>query len=233
MNGYTKLFGSIVGSSIWSEDDQTRIVWITMLAIANADGEVEASPIGLARLSGVNVEAVEKALERFQQPDRYSRTKAHDGRRIAECDGGWRLLNYDLYREKMDIDDRRRKAAERQRRKRERDASRNVTPCHAPSRDVTESHDKKTRQDKTRRDKKRFSPPVEEDVVAYATDIGMDGEEARAMFDFYESKGWKVGSATMKCWKAAARGWHRRSQDKARPERRESREAIKLEGGLV
>ncbi len=31
---YTKLFHSIVTSTIWRETDPTRIVWITMLALA-------------------------------------------------------------------------------------------------------------------------------------------------------------------------------------------------------
>jgi len=30
------------------------------------------------------------------------------------------------------------------------------------------------------------------------------------MFDYYESKGWKVGKSPMKCWKSAARNWLRR-----------------------
>jgi len=30
--GYTKLYSSIVASTMWREDDKTRIVFITMLA---------------------------------------------------------------------------------------------------------------------------------------------------------------------------------------------------------
>ena len=41
--GFTKLFNTIVTSTIWQEDDKTRIVWITMLAIADASGIVGAS----------------------------------------------------------------------------------------------------------------------------------------------------------------------------------------------
>ena len=34
------------------------------------------------------------------------------------------------------------------------------------------------------------------------------------MFDYYESKGWKVGKAPMKCWKSATRNWLRRLKNK-------------------
>ena len=49
MTGYTKLFGSIVDSTIWRESKETKIVWITMLAKANKEGIVEASLPGLGK----------------------------------------------------------------------------------------------------------------------------------------------------------------------------------------
>lgn len=117
MNGYTKLFGSIVASTIWREDDKTRIVWVTMLAMANKHGDVEASVPGLADLARVSIEDVETALKTLQMPDKHSRTKDFEGRRIAPIDGGWHILNHSKYREKMSKDERRnylaRKQAER------------------------------------------------------------------------------------------------------------------------
>ena len=41
MNGYTKLFNSIITSTIWTEDDKTRLVWITMLALADKNAGLE------------------------------------------------------------------------------------------------------------------------------------------------------------------------------------------------
>lgn len=107
MSGYTKLFQSIVTSTVWSEDDRTRITWITMLAMANQHGEVEASIPGLAKLATVPIKDVEKALEILSSPDPYSRTKDFDGRRIEEIDGGWMILNHRKYRDKANEDDRR------------------------------------------------------------------------------------------------------------------------------
>lgn len=48
MSGYTKLFSSIIDSTIWRESKETKIVWITMLAKADRYGVVEASLPGLA-----------------------------------------------------------------------------------------------------------------------------------------------------------------------------------------
>lgn len=121
MSGYTKLFGSIVRSTIWGEPNHVRIVWVTMLALADRDGRIEASVPGLAHEARVNLAECREALSLFLAPDPDSRTKAHDGRRIEEIPGGWRLLNYEVYREKMSRDDQREKAAERKRRQRERE----------------------------------------------------------------------------------------------------------------
>ncbi len=137
---YVKLFGSILASTIWQEDPTTKIVWITLLAMADRDGLVEASVPGLARMAGVTVPECEAALDCLESPDPHSRTRAHEGRRIEADDGGWILLNYEFYRDKASKEDKREKDAARQRRKYERDkakSSRNPHAPHATSPDVT------------------------------------------------------------------------------------------------
>jgi CTP-dependent riboflavin kinase len=107
MAGYTKLFNSLVASTIWREDDKTRIVWITMLALKDDRHMVEASVPGLADLARVSVGDCQRALERFMGPDKWSRNQGNGGRRIEAVDGGWRILNGEYYRQKMSVDDRR------------------------------------------------------------------------------------------------------------------------------
>lgn len=104
---YTKLFHSILASTIWREDDKTRIVWITMLAMTDQHGTVQASIPGLADLARVSLEECEASLARLAAPDKYSRTKDYEGRRIEEIDGGWLILNHPKYREKMNEIERR------------------------------------------------------------------------------------------------------------------------------
>ena len=92
---YTILKSSIIYSSIWAEDSDTRIVWLTLLAMRNKDGEIFASMTGLAHAARVDVEATRMAIAKFLAPDPDSVTKENEGRRIVEIQGGWRLLNHD------------------------------------------------------------------------------------------------------------------------------------------
>lgn len=105
--GYTKLFASIVASTIWREDDKTRLVWITMLAMKNERHMVEASVPGLADLARVTLEECEMALEKLSSTDKYSRNQDHGGRRIEKVNGGWIILNGEFYRRQMSLEDRR------------------------------------------------------------------------------------------------------------------------------
>lgn len=141
---YAKVFGSLLDSTVWRLDDGDRLIWITMLVMADRDGIVESSVPGLADRARVSRERCEHALAVLSAPDPDSRTKADEGRRIREVDGGWQIVNYEKYRDKATAEESRAKAADRQRRKRDRDFSGkgpSVTPCHAlsrPSRNVTD-----------------------------------------------------------------------------------------------
>lgn len=55
----------------------------------------------------------------------------------------------------------------------------------------------------------RFVKPTVEEVEAYCNER-KNGLDARAFFDFYESKGWKVGASKMKDWRASVRTWEQR-----------------------
>jgi hypothetical protein len=107
MMTYTKLFGSILDSTVWQEALEVKVVWITLLAMSDKDGKVEGSVPGLAARAGVTIEQCEVALDKFRSPDKYSRTQEHEGRRVADADGGWILLNHAKYRDMMSTQDRR------------------------------------------------------------------------------------------------------------------------------
>ena len=53
---------------------------------------------------------------------------------------------------------------------------------------------------------KKFQKPTIEQIKAYCLEAGKN-IDAEAFFDFYEAKGWVVGRAPMKDWKAAVRNW--------------------------
>ena len=60
---------------------------------------------------------------------------------------------------------------------------------------------------------KRFVKPTPDEVQAYCDERG-NGYSGQAFCDFYESKGWKIGTSPMKDWKAAVRTWERRDNFK-------------------
>ena len=106
MPGFTKLFSEIITSSVWNEEDKTRIVWVTMLASCDAQGVVRASVSGLAHIARVNKESCERALNVLNSPDEDSRSPEWEGRRIEKIAGGWLILNYTKYREARNEDER-------------------------------------------------------------------------------------------------------------------------------
>jgi len=128
MAGYTKLFNSILASTIWRADDKTRIVWITLLAMADKNGIAEGSVPGLADFARVSIPDTRKALQALSSPDEDSRSQEYDGRRIEAVDGGWRLLNHTKYRERLNTDERREylKTKQREYRARRKQASTTV-----------------------------------------------------------------------------------------------------------
>ena len=86
--GYAKLFSTITESSLWSESIEVRVLFVSMLAKADAIGFVEAAVPGLARMANLSVNSVNNALTVLESPDPNSKNPANEGRRIAKVDGG-------------------------------------------------------------------------------------------------------------------------------------------------
>ena len=70
---------------------------------------------------------------------------------------------------------------------------------------------------KKREARKRFSPPSAAEVREYCRERE-NAVDAESFVDFYAAKGWKVGNAPMKDWKAAVRTWEKRD-NRAAPRR--------------
>lgn len=67
-------------------------------------------------------------------------------------------------------------------------------------------NDKDNKKEKIKR--KVFQKPTVEEINQYCTERGNKVDPQR-FFDFYESKGWKVGKEPMKDWKACVRTWEK------------------------
>jgi hypothetical protein len=195
---YAKLFNSIVSSSIWSAPKDTKIMWITMLAMGDRDGFVWGAIPGLSRLAALTIEETRAAVEELEGPDPDSSDPNNEGRRIERVDGGWRIINYEKYRDMEREDDRR--AAARMKKRRQRGQTGTVPKCHTS--DSDSDTDTKREREIAR---KRFEPPTTEEARAFFE--ARHGGDPMPFLAFYESNGWKVGKNGMKNWKAAAAGW--------------------------
>lgn len=106
MAGYAKLHSGILDSSIWSADVYTRVVWVAMLAKADADGRVMAAPSRMVEICNVPQSRFDRAIEKLSGPDPESKTPDHEGRRIVQIQGGWQILNYKKYRDELESEER-------------------------------------------------------------------------------------------------------------------------------
>ena len=86
-----------------------------------------------------------------------------------------------------------------------------------PSRDndastTRESGRKEGKEGKEGKGTARFAPPTNEEVLSYMVEKGANNkQEAEKFCDYYSSKGWLVGKAKMKDWKASVRNWLKNS----------------------
>ncbi len=96
---YNKLFAKILDSSIWLAPDPYRLVWITLLAAMDEDGNAMFACVdNLALRARVPLHEAESAVKAFEAPDHKSGDPDNEGRRIERIPGGWHILNAHKYR---------------------------------------------------------------------------------------------------------------------------------------
>ena len=100
--GFFKAFSSMLDSSVWvGTDKNTKLLWVTMLLMADKRGVVEAGIPGLAARSGLTMDEVDAALKVLQSPDKFSKSKIEEGRRVIPVEGGFKIVTYEFYRAKL------------------------------------------------------------------------------------------------------------------------------------
>lgn len=137
---FVKVQCSIVDSTIWDESPEVCKLWMTMLAKADKNGEVEASLPGLANAARLSRDQCAAGLAILMGPDPYSRSPEYEGRRVEAVSRGWKILNYSKHREMGRGEDRKPYFAERARAMRGKSPV--VTGCHQMSPVVTKEHGK-------------------------------------------------------------------------------------------
>jgi hypothetical protein len=238
--GFSKLHSSLVNSSLWTQPDSTRILFITLLALSDRSGMVYGSREGISRIANVAPDDIDEAWSSLMSPDPDSsdrlRNPENEGRRIEEVPGGFRLLNYPYYRGLRNEDDRREQNREAQERFRKKAAisqrqprSATVSPDNPPSSHAEADADaealtpptpsKGASVSKPRKLRKPFVKPTPAEVDAYIAEkypaaVGhVTGDE---FVSYYESVGWLVGHSRkpMTNWHAAVYTWYRNWAEK-------------------
>ena len=107
---FAKVFGQIFDSSI-AEDYNCRRMFMDLLVLADQTGAVDMTHEAISRRTNVPIEEVRKYIIALCQPDKTSRSKLEDGKRLIPLDGnrdwGWLVVNYSHYRKIKDEEARR------------------------------------------------------------------------------------------------------------------------------
>lgn len=102
MNTWAPLWSKIVYSSIWDEPDLVCKVFLTMMAVKDADHVVRFTPYELGKLARKDELEVLEALKVLSSPDtKRVEQQEYEGRRIKAVPGGWLVLNGEKYKRMM------------------------------------------------------------------------------------------------------------------------------------
>lgn len=134
---YTRVFASILDSSINLEriPPSVRWLWVTMLLIAdgNRTGIVDMPVERLASKAGLSVTQTKEGLAILSAPDAESTSDEEDGRRLIpireDAARGWKLVNWEKYHDIANAEQQRTLANDRLRKFRSK--KRNETPSNA------------------------------------------------------------------------------------------------------
>lgn len=104
VSGYTPLFASLTTGTLYGRWPDIGL-WPIVLSLADRYGVVDVTPQYLSGITGLPLDEITSCLERFCEPDPYSRSSTEGGRRLVLVDPenrkwGWRIVNYVSYRER-------------------------------------------------------------------------------------------------------------------------------------
>lgn len=118
---YAKVFRQIYDSTL-AEDWRALVTFQQLLVLADSVGLVDMTSGAIHRVTNIPRDIIDAGLEKLQQPDPASRSTEEEGRRIvridADRDWGWRVVNYEYYRNLASREDKREKDRERMAEKR-------------------------------------------------------------------------------------------------------------------
>jgi hypothetical protein len=104
MAGFTLIENEILQSSL-SNNWKARHVFEDLLKLGWPDGVVNLPVSEIAYCTKVPVEVVSEAIRFLEMDDPMSKSQAHNGRRLIRLDPGrqwgWKIVNWDIYRQRI------------------------------------------------------------------------------------------------------------------------------------
>lgn len=104
---FAKLDSGIVNSTLWVLPDDVLRVWIWLLSQADAQGVVRTAAPALALVCMKSVDRIREIMLLLESPDPDSRSEVEEGRRLRKVLGGWQIINYRAYRERVAAEEKR------------------------------------------------------------------------------------------------------------------------------
>jgi hypothetical protein len=133
---FYKSYRQQFNSSI-ARDPMKRAVFNDLCALSDRDGNVDMDYESIAAITRWPIETIVSKIGDLMQPDPDSRTKRCDGARLvlidAERPWGWRIVNYELFRNMRSNDDRRHYMRDLMRNRRRRESRRKLAPVSTVS----------------------------------------------------------------------------------------------------
>lgn len=227
---YGKVFRQMYKGSMSMAGWEAIVTMQQLIVLADRHGEVDMTPQAISGETTIPLEIIQKGLALLEQPDPESRSPDEEGRRIVRLNPsrswGWRVVNYQHYRELRDEEARR--DYQRQywhKRKDKNSTALNKTQpnsTHAEA-EVEADADKKLASARREARKARAQPmPADFTLTperqAYA-EKQLPNVDAKALFDSFLDHHRAKG--TMFCdWNAAWQNWVRRAFTYGYPQRK-------------
>jgi hypothetical protein len=109
--------------SLYAAGWEAIFTFMILITFANKKGEVEMSLDHLSGRTNVPKKILQKGIDILSEPDKESKSKSDDGRRIILMDPdrtwGWQIVNYEKYAKARDMEAIRQYWAEEKRKRKE------------------------------------------------------------------------------------------------------------------
>ena len=134
---YGKIFDSIYEGTLYGHWE-ALVTFQQMIVLCDADGMIDMTPHAIAARTSIPLKIIEKGIAVLEDPDPFSRTPDHEGRRIELIDAhrpwGWHIINHAKYVALQDADTIRAQTRERVRKHRAAKSGVTVTDSNVSKR---------------------------------------------------------------------------------------------------